>query len=258
MSRYDPLRRYLASVATDQREVRLSFRDMERIVGTLPPSARNYRAWWGNNQAMPQALAWQQAGFVVETVNLTAEHVVFVRGRAQRRSSGPPVITRRVDQPPGSIAGPSAGAVEDDHTEAAVQARLVAYLVRRGWRVHRVADTASREQGVDIVANDGRRTWAIEVKGYPSHRYADPRREDQIKPTNPSVQARHWYAAAVLKAILTRDEHPEYQIAIAFPDMPTYRSLHRRTRRSLNDLTMVTFFIAPDGDVTAHEPSDSE
>ena len=62
MSRYDPLRRYLAKLPAEQREVRISFHDLEDIVGTLPPSARNYRPWWGNSVS-PQAVAWLGAGF---------------------------------------------------------------------------------------------------------------------------------------------------------------------------------------------------
>lgn len=255
MSRYDPLRRYLAGLPKDQTEVRLSFRDIERIVGSLPPSARNYRPWWGNSQAMSQAASWQQAGFVVDEVNLTAEQVVFVRGRAQRRAPGSPVTIRRASRSSLDGQPPAAAVVVDlDQSEAGVQGRLVAYLARNGWLVLRVADTATRERGIDVLARHGSRIWAIEVKGYPSRAYADPRRADQAKPTSPSVQARHWYAAALLKTVLTRDEHPDYQVAIALPDVATYRSLHERSRRSLDDLAVAVFFVAADGDVTLCPP----
>jgi hypothetical protein len=131
-----------------------------------------------------------------------------------------------------------------------VQARLVTWLARQQWQLHRVANTASREQGIDILATMQGRTLAVEVKGYPSRSYADPRRAGQVKPTNPPVQARHWYAQALMKAMLMRDEHPTYEIAVAFPDMPTYRSLHQRTRTSLAALGITTFFVARDGTVT--------
>jgi hypothetical protein len=72
MSRYDPLRRYLAKIPADQEEFRLTFRDIEGIVGALLASARNYRPWWANSAATPQAAAWLQVGFVVDDVNLTA------------------------------------------------------------------------------------------------------------------------------------------------------------------------------------------
>jgi hypothetical protein len=86
--------------------------------------------------------------------------------------------------------------------------------------------------------------------GFPSRSYADPRRADQVKPTNPQTQARHWYAAAMLQAMLMRQQHPIYEIAVAFPDVPTYRALHQRTRASLAHLRVVTYFVSADGQVT--------
>src|SRR5689334_800157 len=79
MGKYDPLRRHLAAVPDDRREIGLSLREVESLVGTLPPSARGYRAWWGNHGTSPQAAAWLDAGFVVERVDLTGEQVAFVR-----------------------------------------------------------------------------------------------------------------------------------------------------------------------------------
>jgi hypothetical protein len=40
MSRYEPLRWYLARTAADRHEVRLTSQYLEMIVGTLPDSAR--------------------------------------------------------------------------------------------------------------------------------------------------------------------------------------------------------------------------
>jgi hypothetical protein len=168
MSRYDPLRWYLAKTAVDHHEVRLTFRDLEKIVGSLPDSARSHRPWWGNSVRSPQAAAWQSAGFIVDQVNLTAELVVFVRGQAQRRSLVTrgvlPVARRSSDRPTVPVTEPG----EPDHSEATVQARLAAYLAGDGWDIRRVADTASREPGVDIIAGKGTRNLVIEVKGFPS------------------------------------------------------------------------------------------
>jgi hypothetical protein len=61
MSRYDALTEILK--ARDEPLVRLSFDDLDAIVGGLPPSARAYRAWWANNRAsQPHAKAWLDAG----------------------------------------------------------------------------------------------------------------------------------------------------------------------------------------------------
>jgi len=251
MSRYDPLRWYLARVATDHREVRLTFQDVEKIVGRLPDSARSYRPWWGNSSRSPQALAWQAAGFVVDEVNLTAERVVFARGQAQRRALTTRVVTRttRQDRTSNPTAA-RAGQLETDHSEATVQARLVTHLAGEGWHIEKTANTASREPGIDVLASKGPRWLAVEVKGFPSRSYADPRKAGQIKPTNPRTQARHWYASAMLQAMLARQRHPTYEIAVAFPDVPTYRTLYERTWVSLADLEVVFYFVAGEGEVT--------
>jgi hypothetical protein len=75
VGKYDPLRDYLTGVANS--EVRMSFSDLERLVGALPPSARTHRAWWGNNTANVEARAWMSTGWRVQSVNQAAEYVVF-------------------------------------------------------------------------------------------------------------------------------------------------------------------------------------
>ncbi|HET8684309.1 MAG TPA: hypothetical protein VFM54_20895, partial [Micromonosporaceae bacterium] len=77
MGKYDPLRDYLARQAAD--EVRMTFAEVERLVGGLPDSARVHRAWWANDSKV-EALAWREAGWHVSAVNQSAEVVVFARG----------------------------------------------------------------------------------------------------------------------------------------------------------------------------------
>ena len=79
MSKYDPLCMYLREVPPDQTEVRLTFGDLEKMVGPLPASARNHRPWWANDATHSQSSAWQRAGFRVQQVNLTAELLVLSR-----------------------------------------------------------------------------------------------------------------------------------------------------------------------------------
>ncbi|SHN74244.1 DUF7662 domain-containing protein [Cryptosporangium aurantiacum] len=240
MGKYDPLRRHLAAVPNDQQEIGLSLGEVEGLVGTLPPSARDYRAWWGNSGTSPQAAAWLAAGFVVDRVDLSGGRVAFVRrGRDDFRDPGgyrDPDAYREGFRP---FENPDAG-----QSEAAVQAHLVAHLTRSGWEIQRVADTAdsaATERGIDVVARQGHCTWAIEVKG-------SPRRSGTAAP---GEQARHGYAAALLKAVLVRDAYPGYRVAIALPDVPSYRSLFERSRRSLDDLAVTMFFVTAGGHVTS-------
>jgi uncharacterized protein DUF6884 len=74
MGKYDPLRDYLAGRSGD--EVRMTFSDVECLVGRLPASARDYRAWWANDSKV-EAQAWRAAGWHVQSVNLAGETVVF-------------------------------------------------------------------------------------------------------------------------------------------------------------------------------------
>jgi hypothetical protein len=79
VGKYDALRDYLASKAGD--EVRMTFSEVEELVGRLPNSARMHRAWWANDSKV-EALAWRAAGWRVDSVNQLAELVVFARGAA--------------------------------------------------------------------------------------------------------------------------------------------------------------------------------
>jgi hypothetical protein len=79
-SRYDPLRLYLE----DRREpvVRLSFVEIERIIGApLPASARRHRPWWANERSgnHVHALAWMGADRRTANVDLNAGSVDFIR-----------------------------------------------------------------------------------------------------------------------------------------------------------------------------------
>ncbi len=48
-SKYKPLAEFLARAPDDQRDLTLSFLELEKLLGfSLPKSAVDYRQWWGN------------------------------------------------------------------------------------------------------------------------------------------------------------------------------------------------------------------
>lgn len=60
----------------------MKFADIEEIIGReLPPSARKYPAWWGNNDqgGKRHSVAWLHAGWRAEDLALEMEEVSFVR-----------------------------------------------------------------------------------------------------------------------------------------------------------------------------------
>ncbi len=79
MAKYDALHSRLRDEADEVASLRLTFDEIGEMVGPLPPSAREYRPWWGNNDSSPQAAAWMHAGWRVDNVNQTAGWVVFRR-----------------------------------------------------------------------------------------------------------------------------------------------------------------------------------
>ncbi|WP_370327570.1 hypothetical protein [Euzebya sp.] len=135
--------------------------------------------------------------------------------------------------------------------EGNVQAVLVQHLRGDGWTVISAADTESGQQGVDVHARRSGQDLFIEVKGFPSSTYVRGPKRGEPKPTRPAVQARHWYAGALLSAVLLRDAHPDARVGMCFPDAQTYRRLVARSRRSLGDLAIEVWWVGEDGGVSS-------
>lgn len=82
MAKYTPLAEFLEKVDSSERRITLSFAEVDRLVGGLPPTARRLRQWWANDSKV-QARAWRSAGWHVAErgVDLNEGFVVFERGR---------------------------------------------------------------------------------------------------------------------------------------------------------------------------------
>ncbi|MBN1366125.1 MAG: hypothetical protein JW976_15075 [Syntrophaceae bacterium] len=115
--------------------------------------------------------------------------------------------------------------IEESHSkfdnwfwEGNVQSKVVDFLVSQNYFIRSVADTASHQQGIDVIAEkDGINLW-VSVKGYPKG----------TDKTNPSVQAAHWFKQAVFDIIEYRERDKEVLLAIALPDYPRYHNLAKK------------------------------
>jgi hypothetical protein len=76
VAKYDPLRAWLA---TAPRPVEVSFDQIDKMIGGLPPSAYLYRAWWANERVGQhvRARAWMKPGRPVVGVDLRTKKVRF-------------------------------------------------------------------------------------------------------------------------------------------------------------------------------------
>jgi hypothetical protein len=59
----------------------------------------------------------------------------------------------------------------DWYWEGNVVNTVVTHLQREGWTIRQIANTATREAGIDVYAIKPSRTLLVEVKGYPSTVY---------------------------------------------------------------------------------------
>jgi hypothetical protein len=76
------LEQYLRGLPPGQEELTLTFERIEQILNTyLPSLAYEEPEWWGNQKQGTQveAIAWMNAGWMVEIVNLKERWVRFVR-----------------------------------------------------------------------------------------------------------------------------------------------------------------------------------
>jgi hypothetical protein len=82
--KYTSLEKYLRDLPEGQREIVLTFEQIERIINSkLPTSAYGYQQWWdheteGNHVSKR---AWANAGWKVDAVNFIEKWVKFVRVR---------------------------------------------------------------------------------------------------------------------------------------------------------------------------------
>ena len=91
MPKYDPLREFLSGLPKGQKQVTLGFRRLEELLGDpLPPSALEYEQWWrggrvkrgridANWQDQVQQRAWEDAGWMIDELDLLLKAVTFRR-----------------------------------------------------------------------------------------------------------------------------------------------------------------------------------
>lgn len=80
MSKYENLTVYLVEAGAQKSPLRLTFDQIERIIGSpLPESAHRYQAWWANQSGKghSQAYSWACAGWRTSELDLEGRTVTF-------------------------------------------------------------------------------------------------------------------------------------------------------------------------------------
>ncbi|GAA5122480.1 hypothetical protein [Haloechinothrix salitolerans] len=225
-----------------------------RLASVEPESIREHavlvnHTWFPVKQAFEVAVGVARSEFISHTARRHLAALGFeVRGEITSRHAARAAAPKR-ETGPTPVGSSVVDAGKEWHTEANVQAAVVTALAAAGWTVRSVANTATKERGVDIIAEYAGVMVGVEVKGFPSRTYADPSRAGEAKPTAPSTQAGHWFAQAILAAMRLRSREPDWRSVIALPDLPRYRNLHAETVDSLRAARIEVWWVHADGTV---------
>ena len=124
MGKYDKFGTYLENLKGSS--IRLSFAEIEEIIGAQLPPSRQYPAWWSNNPFNSvMTKAWLKAGFKSSDVDVEGEKVSFVRSPTPTPNTPTLIpeaaVTEHVPQSPlfGCMKGTSFVAAGVDLTEPA-------------------------------------------------------------------------------------------------------------------------------------------
>lgn len=87
-SKYAPLGEYLQGIPGREDRIRLSFEEIENIIGDdLPPSAYQHRTWWANDTVgHVQSRHWLDSGWKVGYRNLSSKEVSFSRIKEREKA----------------------------------------------------------------------------------------------------------------------------------------------------------------------------
>jgi hypothetical protein len=94
MSKYVNLGEYLRRQKNEL--VRMTFAEVERVIGHKLPSSSRYPAWWSNNPSNNvMTKVWLQAGFKTEQVDMQGRKLVFRRVRSNEPGPEKKPATKR-------------------------------------------------------------------------------------------------------------------------------------------------------------------
>lgn len=141
--------------------------------------------------------------------------------------------------------------------EGNVQAKIVEHMKKEGFAIVRQASTLRKERGPDIVGNKGMVKRIVAVKGYPSDKYVSGFRKGKKKPTNPILQARHWFAEALLEVILAKSESSDIEIAIGLPKFARYVNLFNRVLWFSKSIGLYLYLVDADNAVSVIKPGET-
>jgi len=112
---------------------------------------------------------------------------------------------------------------EEWFEETNIGRKIKEFLEKDSWKIEKFNEN-KKQQGPDIVATKNGKKIVIEVKGYPPRYYVVGKKKGQPKPTHPNLEAKHWFADALLSVVVEKSRNPKIKVGIGLPLFPKMRN----------------------------------
>lgn len=144
---------------------------------------------------------------------------------------------------------------EDWFYEGQISKKLVDYFLKNDYKILKNNSDKISARGEDIIVSIQGLQEIIEVKGYPTTVHTKGKDKGKPKPTNPKLQAKHWFSEALLSSIFNYQRHKDnqnFKLALAFPLTDRYKELIGKVEDFFtdNDLNFKVYFVDDKGNVT--------
>ena len=144
---------------------------------------------------------------------------------------------------------------DDWFYEGQISKKLVAYFLKNGYTILKDNSDKISTKGEDIIISILGQKEIIEVKGYPTTVQTKGKDKGKPKPTNPKLQAKHWFSEALLSSIFNYQRHKDnynFKLALAFPLTDRYKELIGKVEDFFTDNNLIfkVYFIDDKGIVT--------
>lgn len=144
---------------------------------------------------------------------------------------------------------------EDWFYEGQISKKLVDYFLKNGYKILKDNSEKISARGEDIIVSLQGQQEIIEVKGYPTTVHTKGKDKGKPKPTNPKLQAKHWFSEALLSSIFNYQRHKDsknFNLALAFPLIDRYKELIGKVEDFFtdNNINFKVYFVDDKGSVT--------
>jgi hypothetical protein len=143
---------------------------------------------------------------------------------------------------------------DDWFYEGQISKKLVEYFKENGYTIIKDNSDKISARGEDIIVSKQGHQEIIEVKGYPTTIHTKGKDKGKPKPTNPKLQAKHWFSEALLSSIFNYQRHKDkdnFKLALAFPLTDRYKELLGKVEDFFtdNNLNFKVYFVDDNGTV---------